>query len=109
MTTRKRSRNMSKDKPEADAQPKAEITRGSENVLEDLGLDEEEVAEATAEAVAIVEAQARIPLPTTVDGCGVLDAVGNRLCICGYDSNRATSGPALARAVSEAINRVHGK
>jgi hypothetical protein len=117
--TRTRKRVMPKDKEALVQEPVDDEVRDGPEVEDDLpwkiespGTVEPEVFDDEAgdpSEYAVPEMVARIPLPTHAEGCNVFDAVGNRVAICGYDSNRAASGPALAKAVSSALNRVHGK
>ncbi len=43
--------------------------------------------------------------PYRVEGGEVLDADGDRVASAGYNSNRKTTGPAIALLIAEALNR----
>ncbi len=45
--------------------------------------------------------------PYSAKGSGVLDAVGQRVAIAGYDGNREASGPIYAQAIADALNRIN--
>ena len=77
-------------------------TQDRENYVPDEAA-EEVVAEPQAEKV---RGQVLWNGPYTTDGASVLDADGVRVALCGYDHNRATSGPSLADQVARGFNRL---
>lgn len=73
-------------------------------VNEDQVRDVEEVQQRSATAV---KEPIALKGPFTVSGGNVVDAGGNVVAICGFDHNRASSGPAVAGAVMTALNRLY--
>ncbi len=80
-----------------------EITRGSDNVMADLGLDDVNPgSQEPVEDVLVINLQP----PFTHDGVSVIAGNGERIAICGFDYNRSRSGPPIAAIVAAALNRV---
>lgn len=107
---------------------RAEAAETVEEVpAEEAAPTEEAEAEADAEGRAMAEAEAaeekakpdaphkataitepiKLDGPFTVAGGNVLDAGGQKVAICGFDHNRANSGPVIADAVATALNRFY--
>lgn len=75
--------------------------------VEDGAVEAKVVEEEAPHKAASVKEPIALQGPFTVAGGNVLDAGGQKVAICGFDHNRANSGPAIADAVATALNRFY--
>lgn len=98
MNTRNRTRDT--DGKAEDVVDDGVVDHEAETADEDVSVKETIRSESPAEPV-----EMRLVGPFKAEGCNVLDAEGNRIAICGYDHNRAKSGPGIAEVVASSLNR----
>ncbi len=92
-----------------DAENKEEFSADDEpdfvEAVAEIPADEPEVGDVNVTEQTPVPNRTLMRKPYRVEGGEVLDADGDRVASAGYNSNRKTTGPAIALLIAEALNR----